>query len=123
MARCWLGKCKGFPLRRFPAIQVAFIRYERLIFVIGAIVEDEDVAQSDGDGRCGGVERFLPRLDSDCHPDDEEAGMVAGSLLPQLLKRNMTTVSRPDPAFQPCEMSVKIADLGNACWTVCAVSR
>ena len=24
----------------------------------------------------------------------------------------------PDPSHEPCEVNVKIADLGNACWTV-----
>ena len=29
-----------------------------------------------------------------------------------------TDAKVPDPSHEPCEVNVKIADLGNACWTV-----
>lgn len=28
------------------------------------------------------------------------------------------TALSPDPVYQPCDIQCKIADLGNACWTV-----
>uniref|UniRef100_A0A914UL46 non-specific serine/threonine protein kinase n=1 Tax=Plectus sambesii TaxID=2011161 RepID=A0A914UL46_9BILA len=44
---------------------------------------------------------FLPRVDSDPPPDAPKKSARTG----------------PDPAFDVCDINVKIADLGNACWT------
>ena len=30
-------------------------------------------------------------------------------------------VSQPDPVHEVCDVKVKIADLGNACWSVCKI--
>jgi hypothetical protein len=45
---------------------------------------------------------FLPRVNSDPPPGEPKKSAREG----------------PDPAFDVCDINVKIADLGNACWTV-----
>jgi hypothetical protein len=38
-------------------------------------------------------------------------------------RKSILEIKQGDPVKQICDIEVKIADLGNACWVVCCVSR
>lgn len=38
-----------------------------------------------------------------------------------ILENDKPSDRKPDPVHEVCDISVKIADLGNACWVVCIV--
>jgi hypothetical protein len=38
-------------------------------------------------------------------------------------RKSVLEIKQGDPVKQICDIEVKIADLGNACWVVCHVSK
>lgn len=75
-----------------------------------SIVENKEVAESgDGGGLDAQVDSALGSRESSQQRSEGE--MAAAGETPQ------ADVRVPDPSHESCEVNVKIADLGNACWT------
>lgn len=86
--------------------------------------ESEAELEADGDGFIDGND------DGDAEGDDEidEDIKETSKVITDTSKKNKPEMKRgfsrdldngPDPALVPCDVEVKIADLGNACWTHC----
>ncbi|KAL4002727.1 Protein kinase domain family protein [Acanthocheilonema viteae] len=85
-------------------------------------VEVEDAAEypllnlgSDNDLVVEGPPRFLPRMESDTRSENE----IKESALQLLLEKEGLSPRRSEPDYlnPATEINVKLADLGNACWT------
>lgn len=65
-----------------------------------------------------GPPRFLPRIESESRSENE----VRESVLQLLLEKDGLSQRRAEPDYlnPATEINVKLADLGNACWTVCS---
>lgn len=66
-----------------------------------------------------GSPRFLPRMDSDARSENE----MKESALQLLLEKDGLSPRHLEPDYlnPTTEINVKLADLGNACWTVCFI--
>lgn len=64
-----------------------------------------------------GPPRFLPRIEFEVRSENE----VKESALQLLLEKDGLSPRRAEPDYlnPATEINVKLADLGNACWTVC----
>lgn len=49
---------------------------------------------------------------------DSYIGLACYIYLTYIFKGGKANAARPDPVREECDIPVKIADLGNACWTV-----
>uniref|UniRef100_A0A915PYY3 non-specific serine/threonine protein kinase n=1 Tax=Setaria digitata TaxID=48799 RepID=A0A915PYY3_9BILA len=83
-------------------------------------VEVEDAVEDPllsptSDNDLEGPPRFLPRMDSEAHSETE----IKESALQLLLEKDGLSPRRAEPDYlnPATEINVKLADLGNACWT------